>query len=162
MQEATVAVEHGGTVELGWQVGEDAEIEWAVTEVERDGRKTQALLLRISVPDDDGERRHVSLEFISPTSVAKVATGMGILLGSMILGSDTMMIGFTRAARSHNETMSKYLRKNGMPQELLEILQDMAENNEHADSPPKKRDPFKRKDDEDKTNEQAGGRVPGD
>lgn len=152
MQEATVAVEHGGTVELGWQIGEDAEVEWAVTEVERDGRKTQALLLRISVPGDDGEKRHVSLGFISPTAIAKVSTGLGVLLGSMIIGSDTMMIGFERAARSHREVMSKYLRKNGMPQELLEILNTLATNNEHADSPPKKRDPFKRKDDENKPN----------
>ena len=152
MQEASVSIEHGGTVELGWQVGEDAEVEWAVTEVERDGRKTQALMLRVSIPGEDGEKHHASFKFISPTSVAKAATGLGILLGSMIMGSDTMMIGFTRAARSHNETMSKYLRKNRMPQELLEILQDMAENNEHAAPTSKKRDPFKRKDDEDKTN----------
>ena len=153
MQEARVSIEHGGTVELGWQVGEDAEVEWAVTEVERDGRKTQALMLRVSIPDEDGEKRHASLEFISPTSVAKAVTGLGILLGSMVMGSDTMMIGFTRAARSHNETMAKYLRKNGMPDERLEILQTLAANNEQADPPPK-RDPFKRKrkDDEDKTN----------
>lgn len=153
MQEATVAVEHGGTVELGWQVGEDAEVEWAVTEVERDGRKTQALMLRISIPGEDDEKRHASFEFISPTSVAKAATGLGILLGSMIMGSDSMMVGFTRAARSHNETMAKYLRKNGMPDEMLEILQTLATNNEQADPSPK-RDPFKRKrkDDEDKTN----------